>query len=103
MRDASAEQRAFRDFEHRGWKELARGYHANIASLTQQSLRPLLDAAAVRERSQVLDVATGPGYGAARAAARGARAVGIDFSPAMIEQAVRNHSRVEFLVGDAEE
>jgi ubiquinone/menaquinone biosynthesis C-methylase UbiE len=103
MADASAEQRTFRDFEHRGWKELARGYHDNFASLTQQAVKPLLDAAAVRERARVFDACTGPGYAAAAAAARGARTVGMDFSPAMIAQASRSCPETEFLVGDAEE
>src|SRR3990172_2651645 len=99
----SSEQRAFRDFEHAGWKEVAGGYHDHFASLTSQALGSLLDAAGVLEGASLLDVCTGPGYGAAAAAERGARATGMDFSPPMIAQASRHYPRARFLVGDAEE
>jgi len=99
---ASTEQRAFRDFEQNGWKNAAGGYHDHFASLTSQSLRSLLDAATVRQGVRLLDVCTGPGYGAAVAAERGARATGMDFSPPMIAQASRRYPRARFLVGDAE-
>jgi SAM-dependent methyltransferase len=100
---ASSEQRAFRDFEHAGWKKMAAGYHDHFASLTHQTLRSLLDAAGVRKGVRLLDVCTGPGYGAAAGAERGARATGMDFSPAMIVQASRRYPQAQFLVGDAEE
>jgi len=99
----SSEQRAFRDFEHAGWKDVAGGYHDHFASLTSQALGSLLDAAGVLEGASLLDVCTGPGYGAAAAAERGARATGMDFSPPMIAQASRHYPRARFLVGDAEE
>lgn len=99
----SSEQRAFRDFEHAGWKEMAAGYHNHFASLTNQSLWGLLDAAGVRQGVRLLDVCTGPGYGAAAGAERGARATGMDFSPGMIAQASRRYPGARFLVGDAEE
>jgi len=98
----SKAHRAFRDFEHAGWKSVARGYHDHFASLTTQAVKPLLDAAGVSSSMRLLDVCTGPGYAAAAAAERGAAAVGMDFSPTMVAQASRNYSRVRFLVGDAE-
>ena len=49
-----------------------------------------------------LDVGTGSGGVAVRAAARGARAVGIDVSQEAIEQARAAAPDVEFVVGDAE-
>jgi SAM-dependent methyltransferase len=94
--------RAFRDFEHAGWKEAAGGYHDHFATLTSQSLPALLDAAGVRAGARVLDVCTGPGYGAAAAAERGAHVTGMDFSPPMILAARRNYPKPRFLVGDAE-
>ena len=100
---ASAEQRAFRDFEHAGWKDVARAYHQHFAPLTSQSLRPLLEAAGTRSGVRLLDVCTGPGYAAAAAAERGARAVGMDFSPPMVAHAQRHFARGRFLVGDGED
>jgi SAM-dependent methyltransferase len=47
-------------------------------------------------------VACGPGDAAAAAAGRGARATGIDFASAMVEQASRLHPGVTFRSGDAE-
>ncbi len=49
----------------------------------------------------MLDLATGPGYVAARAAERGADAIGMDFSPEMLELAARLHPELEFQEGDA--
>ena len=99
----STDQRAFRDFEHAGWKDVAGGYHDHFAPLTSQALRPLLDAVGAREGVRLLDVCTGPGYGAAAAAERGAGATGMDFSAPMIAHASRHYPRVRFLVGDAEQ
>jgi ubiquinone/menaquinone biosynthesis C-methylase UbiE len=53
---------------------------------------------------QVLDVATGPGYVAAAAVRRGARAVGMDFSEKMIAlaRAANPDQNVGFETGEAE-
>ncbi|HWP85225.1 MAG TPA: class I SAM-dependent methyltransferase, partial [Terriglobia bacterium] len=99
---ATAEQRAFWNFEQAGWKQAAGGYQAHIASLTCQSVEPLLDAAGARHGIGLLDVCTGPGHAAAAAAERGAQASGIDFSLPMIELASRRFPQARFLVGDAE-
>ena len=64
---------AFRDFEHGGWTSNASEYEAAFARLTRQAVAPLLDAVNLRHGARLLDVATGPGYVAAAAAARGAR------------------------------
>jgi SAM-dependent methyltransferase len=96
------EQRAFRDFEHAGWKGVADDYHDHFATLTSQAVRPLLDAVGASEGTRLLDVCTGPGYAAAAAAERGAHVFGMDFSPPMIAHANRRAPRVRFLVGDAE-
>jgi SAM-dependent methyltransferase len=50
----------------------------------------------------ILDVATGPGALAAAVARQGARCVGIDLSPRMIEVARRLHADVEFREADVE-
>lgn len=52
---------------------------------------------------RILDIATGPGHLAARAAERDARAVGIDLAEAMLDEARSRHPGIEFRQGDAEE
>jgi SAM-dependent methyltransferase len=93
---------AFRDFEHAGWMSNVSEYEAAFARVTSQAIGPLLDAVDLRHGARLLDVATGPGYVAAAAAARGARAVGIDFSAPMVARARTINPTVEFLEGDAE-
>jgi len=94
---------AFRQFEHKGWQEIASRYDRGFASVTTQSVTPLLDAARVAKGARVLDVACGPGYAAAAAAARGAIATGVDFSSEMVEEARGRYPEIEFLEGDAEQ
>jgi len=94
---------AFREFEHRGWQEVASRYHDGFAGVTVQSVESLLDAAHVSRGTRMLDVACGPGYAAGAAAERGAIAVGIDFSSEMVEEAHRRFPTVEFQEGDAEQ
>jgi len=93
---------AFDAFEARGWagKEVAR-YDELAGRVTSRVADALLDAVGVRPGLQVLDVATGPGYVAARAAERGARTVGVDLSDAMLAFARARHPAVEFRSGNA--
>jgi len=93
---------AFRDFEHAGWTSNVSEYEAAFARVTSQAIGPLLDAVDLRPGAQLLDVATGPGYVAAAAAARGAKAVGVDFSAPMVAHARTLNPAVEFQEGDAE-
>src|SRR5439155_658395 len=76
---------AFGPPERAGWQRAARHYDDAFGSLTRQAVDPLLDSAQVRSRARTLDVASGPGYAAAAAAARGARVAALDFSSAMVE------------------
>ena len=94
---------AFREFEHRGWQEVASRYDEGFAGVTTQSIEPLLDAAQVGTSVRVLDVACGPGYVAGAAFRRGAWALGVDFSSEMVEEARRRYPGVEFQEGDAEQ
>jgi len=94
---------AFREFEHRGWQEIASRYHDGFASVTVQSIEPLLQAAGVTAGTRLLDVACGPGYAAGAAAQRGAIAVGVDFSSEMVDEAQGRYPAVEFQEGDAEQ
>ena len=93
---------AFRDFEHAGWTSNVSEYEAAFTRLTRQAVAPLLDAVNLRHGARLLDVATGPGYVAAAAAARGARALGVDFSAPMVAHASAINPAVEFQEGDAE-
>jgi SAM-dependent methyltransferase len=93
----------FAEFELAGWKEVVAPYDAGFARLTNQAVEPLLDAAGVAAGMHVLDVATGPGYVVDGARRRGARATGVDFSPAMVDYARERVPGAEFRVGDAEE
>jgi ubiquinone/menaquinone biosynthesis C-methylase UbiE len=93
---------AFHDFEQAGWQRAAGFYADTFGTLTVQTIEPLLDSARVGSSMRVLDVATGPGYVAGAAAARGAAVTGIDFSSSMIEEARRRYPTVIFQEGDAE-
>jgi ubiquinone/menaquinone biosynthesis C-methylase UbiE len=93
----------FREFEHAGWEKLPARYHEAFARLTTQAIGPLLDIVLVKKGTVLLDVATGPGYVAAAAAARGAEVTGLDFARAMVAEASRRYPAVKFQEGDAEE
>jgi SAM-dependent methyltransferase len=93
---------AFGEFERERWNEgRAEPYHHGISRISTRAIDPLLDAAGVQEGMRVLDLATVPGYAAARAAERGAEAIGVDFAPEMLELARRLHPEIDFREGDA--
>src|SRR5215467_10334399 len=98
-----ADAEEFRDFEHRGWERAAAHYGKGFGELTQQSVEPLLDAVQADRGARLLDVACGPGYVAAAAAARGSSVLGIDFSAEMVEEARGRYPGLEFQEGDAEQ
>jgi len=93
----------FKAFEADGWSAQAGTYGGLTGAITSRLAESLLDAAGVRSDRRVLDVATGPGYIAERAAARGARVVGIDIAEGMLELARQRVAGVELLRADAEE
>lgn len=92
---------AIRDFELDGWQAAASSYEG-FAGATRLFIPSLLRAAHSRSGIRLLDVACGPGVAAGEAAAAGARAVGVDFSPAMIAVARQTCPAVEFRTADAE-
>lgn len=94
---------AFRKFELDGWNGSYAGYHDNWRDVTPQAIPRLLDGAAVGTALKVLDVASGPGYVSAAAAARGAETLGVDFSPNMVDLANTNFPNLRFQTGIAEE
>jgi len=65
-------------------------------------VEPLLDAAAVRSGTRLLDVACGPGRCAAAAAARGGAPLGSDAAVGMVAAARARYPEIEFRQGDAE-
>jgi SAM-dependent methyltransferase len=91
-----------RAFERQGHDALATTYHAFFTPVTSLASDSLLDAVRLCPGIHLLDVATGPGALAAEAARRGARPVGVDLSPRMIELARRLHAGVEFREADVE-
>src|SRR5204862_6545516 len=93
---------AFHDFERAGWERAAEFYGDAFGVVTVQTGVALLDACGVRSGSRVLDIACGPGFVAAAAAARGADVTGLDFSAAMIAEARQRHPSIAFRDGDAE-
>jgi SAM-dependent methyltransferase len=95
---------AFDAFEEAGWgtKEAA-GYDSLAGRVTSRLADPLLDAVGAGPGKRVLDIATGPGYVAARAAERGADPVGLDFSETMLAYARSRLPNVEFVRGNATE
>jgi SAM-dependent methyltransferase len=93
---------AFDAYEAAGWGgKDASAYDALAGRVTARFADPLLDAVAAGPGTRLIDVATGPGYVAARAAARGATAVGVDRSETMLGFARAHTAGVEFVAGDA--
>ena len=93
---------AFRQFEQKAHDLAVDTYTEFFVPVTSGALGGLLAAAGVRNGARVLDVATGPGSAAARAAALGAQVVGVDLSSAMIATARVRYPAVEFQEADAE-
>ncbi len=94
---------AFDAFERTGWATNdAAAYEQVFGPITRHVIDALLDAVHVGHGTRLLDVATGPGYVAARAAVRGARATGVDRSPQMLAIARARHPELTFVEGDAE-
>ena len=94
----------FNAFEREGWAENSSdAYDRVFGPITGRVIDDLLDVAEVGAQTRVLDVATGPGYVAGRAALRGAKAIGVDLSPQMLDAARRTHLHVDFRRADAEE
>lgn len=92
----------FKELEQQSWTAKAGTYQSSLGKITYRAAEPLLDALKIGPGMSVLDVACGPGYGAAGAAARGAAAVGIDFAATMVAEAQRKFPAAEFREGDAE-
>lgn len=93
---------AFDAFEKAGWTtKKGAAYELLAGRATSQVADALLDAVGAGPGMRLLDVATGPGYIAARAAELGAEVVGLDFSDTMLALARSRTPDVEFVNGDA--
>jgi len=82
------------------------GEYALIAERLEPAAQAVVDLAGVTADDRVLDVATGTGNAALRAASRGAKVVGLDFEPRLLDiAAARARSanlEVEWLQADIE-
>lgn len=94
---------SFKAFEHEGWQHVANKYHDHFQSLTKQSIEKLLEKAGVSTGKKLLDIASGPGYVAARATELGAIVTGLYFSAVMVEKATKDYPNIQFKEGDAEQ
>jgi ubiquinone/menaquinone biosynthesis C-methylase UbiE len=102
MAEPTVDAEAFNAFEAAGWQRQAAGYDDFFGPITTRLVDALLDAAEVDRGTRLLDVASGPGYVAARAAERGAAVVGLDIAEAMLALARRLHPQLDFRPGNAE-
>jgi SAM-dependent methyltransferase len=84
-----------------GSQTAAADYVRFYSPITARLTEPLLDAAGVRPGTRVLDVATGAGCLAARAAGRGASVVGVDIDESMVQLARRRHPTLDLRQADA--
>ncbi len=103
MGNAPVDSDAFDAFEAASWEEKAAAYERFFSGIAGRVVEPLLEAASIGVGTRVLDLATGPGWVAAQAAARGASVVGVDVAEAMIERARSAHPQLDFRWADAHE
>jgi SAM-dependent methyltransferase len=98
----SLDSAAVRAFEHAGWEKAASAYRATFAAATEPFVEGLLDAAEIGPKVCALDLCCGSGVATAAAVRRGAEALGLDFSPAMLAVARAANPGLRFDEGDAE-
>lgn len=91
-----------RAFERSQHDVRAETYSDFFAHITALAIEPLLAAVRLAPGMALLDVATGCGFLAAEAARRGAKVVGVDLSPGMLEKAKQLHPDMDFRVADVE-
>lgn len=91
-----------RRFERQRHDSLAATYQGFFTPITALAIQPLLDASKAGAGTKLLDIATGPGSVAAKAASLGAACIGVDLSPGMIALAQASHPDIDFQVADVE-
>jgi len=92
----------YREFERAGWERAACAYGATFERATKLFAPAMLAAAGCRDGARILDVACASGFISGMAAAQGAAATGVDFSPSMVAVARTRFPEVEFRQADAE-
>jgi len=102
MTISEADYKAFVNFETDSWVKLSEHYDTLAGQMTRQAVEAIMEAIAVKSGTELLDVATGPGYVAAEALRRGAKPIGVDFSPEMIADARQRFPTLTIEQGDAE-
>ena len=103
MSQSAVDVEAFRNFERTAHDRLAETYHDAFSAVTDHAIEPLLDAAHVGAGTRLLDVASGPGTLAGKAAKRGALVIGVDIAPAMVALAHKLHPGLDFREASAED
>jgi SAM-dependent methyltransferase len=101
MDDATLD--AFAAWERASWEAKAAPYAEGVGILTRGAVPALLDGARVTAGTRVLDVATGPGFVAEAAQARGAEVTAVDQSAEMVAIARRNLADIEVRQAAAED
>jgi len=92
----------FKRFEYEGWEQCVTAYDDGFSKITSVVGDRMLAELGVQPGVSYLDLATGPGHLAARAAALGATSTGVDFSPAMLALAESNYPNLKWILGDVE-
>jgi len=101
--EQKADVKAFKQFEHDGWEKSVAAYDPLFGSLTTQMIAPLIGELKPAKGERLLDIATGPGYVAAKGLACGCIVSAIDISETMIARAREAFPQgIDFRVGDAE-
>jgi ubiquinone/menaquinone biosynthesis C-methylase UbiE len=101
--EQKGEVEAFKQFEHDGWEQSVAAYDHLFGSLTAQMITPLIGELKPTKGEKLLDIATGPGYVAAKGRDCGCVVSAIDISEAMIARAREAFPQdIDFRVGDAE-
>ena len=94
------------DFKQGQRKMWASGDFPSVATLIQDASDVVVERLGIQAGQDVLDVATGTGNAAIPAARRGARVVGLDLVPELLDAARKRAAEagveIDFLEGDAE-
>ncbi|MCJ7557488.1 MAG: methyltransferase domain-containing protein [Gammaproteobacteria bacterium] len=90
-------------YERDTWSRCADDYIDTFAGITGETVPLLLEAAGIRQGSQVLEIGSGPGHVAAMLVQAGASVIGVDFSSKMVEVAKSKFPGITFQQADAEQ
>jgi ubiquinone/menaquinone biosynthesis C-methylase UbiE len=99
----SYDPHAVADTERKTWDRFGSKYLHTFAAITSRGAALLMEAADLRPGDAVLEIGCGPGNVAARLAETGARVVGIDFAPHMVQAARAAYREIDFQEADAED